>query len=101
MPAPVLAEIADGIYATSGARQDALRQKLNQFLSEWADHIVAWDADAAVEWGKHQHSERLKRQPQSLWDSIIEAMALVRGLTVVTRNTGDFRTAQTLDPWKT
>jgi predicted nucleic acid-binding protein len=100
LPAPVLAEIADGIYATSGERRDALLRKLNQFLTDWADNIVAWDGLSAIEWGKQQHSEKLKRQPQSLWDSVIEAMALSRGLIVVTRNTGDFRTAKTFDPWQ-
>ncbi|MGI8605146.1 MAG: hypothetical protein ACR2OZ_19410 [Verrucomicrobiales bacterium] len=56
VPAPVLAEIADGIYATSGERRDTLLQRLNQFLTGWADNIVAWDALAAIEWGKHSRS---------------------------------------------
>jgi len=99
VPAPVLAEIADGIYAENGARRDALLRKLHRFLNEWSDHIVPWDAAAALAWGQQQHSAPLKRQPQALWDSVIEAQALSRGLVVVTRNTKDFRHAQTLNPW--
>lgn len=53
LPAPVLAEIADGIYATSGERRDALLQKLDQFLTDWADNVVAWDVAAAIEWGNN------------------------------------------------
>ena len=99
VPAPVLAEIADGIYAESGARREVLLQKLHRFRAEWGDQIVAWDDAAAVEWGKQQHSVELKRQPQPLWDSVIEALAVSRGLVVVTWNPGDFRHAQTLNPW--
>ena len=99
VPAPVLAEIADGIYAESGARRDALLEGLQRFLEEWGDRIVAWDGAAAVGWGQQQDAETLKRLPQSLWDSVIEALALSQGLVVVTRNTADFRHAQTLNPW--
>ena len=42
VPASVLAEIADGIYAESGARRDALLERLQRFLEEWSDQIVAW-----------------------------------------------------------
>ncbi len=99
IPVPVLAEIADGIHAESGARRKDLLHKLNHFLAEWNEHVVPWDTDAALAWGQQQHSAALKRQPQSLWDSIIEAIALAHGLTVVTRNTSDFRSAPTLNPW--
>ena len=99
VPAPVLAEIADGIFAESGPRRDALLRKLHRFLAEWGEHVVPWDAAATLSWGQQQHSAPLKRQPQPLWDSVIEALALSRGLVVVTRNTGDFRQAQTLNPW--
>lgn len=99
IPAPVLAEIADGIFAESGHRRDSLLQKLHEFLALWGDQVVAWDGESALEWGRQQHSAALKKQPQSLWDSVIEAIALAHDLTVVTRNTADFRAVPTLNPW--
>lgn len=61
--------------------------------------FVSWDAMAAVEWGRQQHSAAGKRQPQSLWDSLSEAVALSRGLVIATRNTADFPVARTINPW--
>ncbi|MBI5802991.1 MAG: PIN domain-containing protein [Verrucomicrobia bacterium] len=99
IPAPVMAEIADGIHAQSGIRREVLLARLNVFLGEWSGQLVPWDTAAAIEWGKQQHSVAVKRQPQPLWDSILEAMTLSRGLVLVTRNTEDFRRASTLNPW--
>lgn len=78
IPAPVLAEIADGIHAQRGARRDALLARLDLLLAERDGQFVSWDAMAAVEWGRQQHSAAVKRQPQSLWDSLSEAVALSR-----------------------
>lgn len=100
IPVPVLAEIADGIHAQSGARREELLERLATFMAEWREQIVAWDASAAIEWGRQQHSVFSKRQPQPLWDSLLEAMALSRGLIVVTRNTADFRQVETFNPWR-
>jgi toxin FitB len=99
VPSPVLAEIADGNYALPPPRRAPLLQRLGAFRANWSTQILAWDAAAAVLWGEHQPSVSTKRQPQSLWDSIIEALALSRGLIVATRNTGDFRVAKTINPW--
>lgn len=99
VPTPVLAEIADGIHAQSGARREVLLERLEAFLAESSGQLVPWDAAEAIEWGKQQHSVAVKRQPQPLWDSILEAMALSRGLVIVTRNTTDFRQAKTFNPW--
>jgi len=46
-----------------------------------------------------QHSPEVKRQPQSLWDSLIDALAVRHGYAVATRYTKDFRHAKTFNPW--
>ena len=61
--------------------------------------VVDFDTDCARAWGKLKHSPEVKRQPQALWDSLIDAMAVRYGYTVATRNGKDFRHAPTFSPW--
>lgn len=49
--------------------------------------------------GRLKHSQEVRRQPQALWDSLIDAMALRYGFVVATRNVADFRHADTFNPW--
>jgi len=49
--------------------------------------------------GRLQHSDTTKNQPQALWDSLIDAMAVRFNAVIATRNTGDFRHAKTMNPW--
>jgi predicted nucleic acid-binding protein len=58
-----------------------------------------WDAESARTRGRLKHSWEVKRQPQALWDSLIDAMAVRLGATIATRNEKDFRHAQTFNPW--
>lgn len=66
---------------------------------EYAGLLVPFDHEAAAAWGRLRYSPEARRQPQPLWDSLIESIALARSLTVVTRNIKDFRLAPTLNPW--
>jgi predicted nucleic acid-binding protein len=50
-------------------------------------------------WGRLKHSPEVKRQPQALWDSLIDAMAVTLDATIATRNTEDFRHARTFNPF--
>jgi predicted nucleic acid-binding protein len=43
--------------------------------------------------------DQVKRQPQALWDSLIDAMAVRNDLIVATRNGKDFRHAKTFNPY--
>ena len=54
-------------------------------LSEFADRILAFDAEAAQVWGRLRVPD-----PNNALDKQIAAIALVHDLTVVTRNTKDF-----------
>ena len=58
---------------------------LGKVLTEYSDHILTFDTEAAQIWGylrvpHHEH----------LLDKQIAAIALVHDLTVVTRNSNDF-----------
>jgi predicted nucleic acid-binding protein len=100
VPAPVIAEIQEGAEATaSAARKVQINSRLDDFLRDYEGLVLDWDAETARVWGRLKHSSEVKRKPQPLWDSLIDAMAVRHGMTVATRNTGDFRHAQTFNPW--
>jgi len=100
VPAPVIAEIQEGAEATANAaRKVQINSRLDDFLRNYEGLVLDWDAETARVWGRLKHSTEGKRQPQPLWDSLIDAMAVWHGMTVATRNKGDFRHAQTFNPW--
>jgi len=100
VPVPVIAEIQEGAEASpSAARRIEINSRLDIFLRRNAAVILDWDSETARIWGRLKHSTEVKRQPQSLWDSLIDALAVRHGYSVATRNTKDFRHAQTFNPW--
>ena len=100
VPVPVIAEIQEGAEANpSEARRVQINARLDDFLRDFDGLVVAWDAETARTWGRLKHSPEVKRQPQSLWDSLIDAMAVRNDLIVATRNGKDFRHAKTFNPW--
>lgn len=58
---------------------------LDEVLDQYAGSILPLDADAAQVWGRLRVPH-----PEHELDKQIAAIALVNGLTVVTRNTADF-----------
>lgn len=100
LPAPVVAEIQEGATAAPApARREEINRKLEAFLQQHGQLVVSFDADCARIWGRLRHSPEVKRQPQALWDSLIDAMAVRYQARVATRNTTDFRHAETFNPW--
>ena len=72
-------------------RGDAVQARLLEtwlelVTSQYADRILAFDADCAQVWGK-----LMSPHPQHPIDKQIAAIALIHDLTVVTRNVDDFR----------
>lgn len=101
LPVAVIAEIQEGAEADpSAARRNAINAKLDAFLQTYSDTVLDWDAETARTWGRLKHSAEVKRQPQPLWDSLIDALAVRHAATVATRNGKDFRHAPTFSPWQ-
>jgi predicted nucleic acid-binding protein len=63
-----------------------LEQWLNRVVQDYADRILDFDLDCAQVWGK-----LMSPHPQHAIDKQIAAIALIHGLTVLTRNVEDFR----------
>lgn len=63
-----------------------LEQWLNRVVQDYADRILDFDLDCTQVWGK-----LMSPHPQHAIDKQIAAIALIHGLTVVTRNVDDFR----------
>lgn len=100
IPVSVLAEMQEGAEATpSPSRRAQLISRIDTWCSGFSEFILPWDADSARMWGRLKHSPEAKRQPQTLWDSLIDAMAVQHGAVIATRNGKDFRHAETFNPW--
>ncbi len=100
VPVVVIAEIQEGAEAApTTARRTEINRRLDDFLLESDGLTVDWDAETARTWARLRHSREGKRQPQSLWDSLIDAMAVRHGMKIASRNHVDFRHGVVFDPW--
>jgi len=94
-----LGEIAKGTEAI--ARRDpaaghALRDWLDGLRRQYADRLIAIDADIAETWGRLSAV-----RPLPVIDSLLAATALAHGMTLVTRNLRDMAGTGVamIDPW--
>jgi predicted nucleic acid-binding protein len=97
-----LGEIAYGMERLPpGRKKTELVHFIGVHIPEWfEDRIIPLDGEITREWGRI--SARAGRT-LPLLDSFIAATALVRGLTVLTRNTRDFEGVEGLllyNPWE-
>ena len=78
------------------AQADLFAGWLGELQTRFADRIVPIDVRVAEEWGRLNAST-----PRNTVDSLIAATASIHGLTVVTRNTGDFEGCGVplINPW--
>ena len=98
-----IAEIARGVaLLDEGSRKSELAQWLEHELPARFDgRIVQVDAPAALIWGKLLADAKRGGSGLSVMDGWIAAIALAKGLTLVTRNTKDFLQSGVplFDPW--
>jgi predicted nucleic acid-binding protein len=98
IPVPVIAEISRGIAAdASAARRMRMDAKLTDALDIFP--VLSWDAETARIWAGLQFTRETRRNPQALWDSLIDAMGVRYDMPVATRNVSDFRHSTVFDPW--
>jgi predicted nucleic acid-binding protein len=94
-----LGEIAKGVAMRakqSPAQAEGLEQWLIATRVSYADRIVAIDADIAETWGRLD-----ARRTLPIVEGLLAATALIRGMTLVTRNARDVADAgiPVLNPW--
>lgn len=98
-----LAEIRRGIVLLAeGRRREALSAWLAHDLPQrFAGRLLPVDVGAALAWGDLMAAAKRRGIGLASMDGLIGATALAHGLTLVTRNTKDFRTlgVALLDPW--
>ncbi len=95
-----IGEIRQGIehLRPRDPRQSALLDRWVKGLVEfYEDRLLYVDADVASEWGRLR-----ARRGAPVIDTLLAATARVHELTIVTRNTRDFRSldVRVLNPWR-
>jgi predicted nucleic acid-binding protein len=88
--AVTLEELAFGIERLAGHRRTLLYEWLDRLRSEPSPLVVPIDAEIALAAGRLRARRERKGRPVAQADMLIAASALTRGLTLVTRNIGDF-----------
>ena len=96
----VIAELEYGIeLLNAGRKRERLAKAFQGFLTASMERILFFDVEVARRWAALRAKWQRQGKALAALDSMIEATALHWDLTVVTRNTGDFVEAPTLNPW--
>lgn len=103
MSVVTLAELQHGVDRLgAGARRKRLEVWLDEELRQrFEGRIVSVNEDIAKSWGKLMAKSEARGQRMNLMDGFLAATCLVFGLTLVTRDLGDFAESgcSTLSPW--
>lgn len=98
-----LAEIGYGIARLpEGRRKDLLAATAKEVFSAFADHVLAFDAKAAIQYGDIvSHRDRLG-MPIKGFDAQIASICRAHDATLATRNVTDFQDTGivVLNPWQ-
>lgn len=97
----ILGEIRFGIHLLPAGKR---RRRLEKWFDDGVARVVCipWDAKTGIRWAKLLADLRRFGRSLPIKDSLIAATALVHALTVVTRNTHDFKKtgAMVFDPFE-
>lgn len=100
-----IAELRRGaLILAPGRRRETLLSWIDLELRDrFAGRIVPVDVDIADRWSNVMAASRAEGRGLGVMDGFIAATALVRGLTVVTRNVRDFAFLgdRVMNPWGT
>ncbi len=103
MSVVTLAELQHGVDRLgAGARRKRLEVWLDEELRQrFEGRIVSVNEDIAKSWGKLMAKSEARGKRMNLMDGFLAATCLVFGLTLVTRDLGDFAESgcSTLSPW--
>ena len=98
-----LGEIQKGVAKlANGRRKNAFQHWLEQdLLVRFEGRILPLDLDMALEWGLLSAATESRGKPAPVVDALLAVTAIVRNLTLVTRNDKDFAgfPVKVLNPW--
>ena len=103
LPAVVLAELRGGAaMMPPGKRRDALQAQFDDFEMNYADRLLSFDAKSSRRYAQVLESAKKAGKPIATADAMIAAIALQHGMSVATRDLGDFAGAGValINPWK-
>lgn len=98
-----LGEIQKGVAKLEdGRRKNAFQHWLEKdLLVRFEGRILPLDLDMAMEWGLVSAATESRGKPVPVVDALLAVTAMVRNLTLVTRNVKDFAgfPVKVLNPW--
>ena len=102
LPAITLAELSYGIARlAAGRRKTSLTRFWNMTRERFVGRIYSFDDRAAEAYGDIVASAERAGTPINVADGLIAAIALVHGMSIATRDIGDFQIAGAplVNPW--
>jgi len=88
--AVTLEELSFGVERASAKQRRSLQEWLERLLGDVSPEVIPIDAEVALAAGRLRAAREMKGRPVAQADMLIAASALVKGLTLVTRNVSDF-----------
>ena len=102
LSAIVLHELEFGLQLPPGPRRDGLRSVLSEFISAYEDRILPLERTGAERAAQFRAQAHRSGRVLDLGDALIAGTAKVHGLSVATRNVGDFADldVDVTNPWE-